>query len=1074
MIRIILTSIWLLVALAGAANAGPVFFAALSAGASVGSAFAATALGSFLTTTLVGRLLTSVALTALSQALQSKPKIPVAGIKTSSTAGGGVNPLAFIIGRYATAGVAACPAMSHGNVGQTPNAYLTYVIELSDIPGVTLNRLMIDGEYVTLGPTPHPDYGLPVEGRLAGYAWCKTYDGTQVAADPMLLDKYGSYPDRPWTADMIGTGLVYAIVTFRYNRELFNSLPEVRFEVDGIPLYDPREDDTVGGSGTQRWSTPSTWAQTDNPMVMAYNILRGITLPDGSVWGGGSEAADLPLSEWFAAMNACDVAEPIAAGGTEPRYRAGLEITVDDEPAAVLDELFKACSAQIADVGGVWKPRVGGVGLPVYFFDDDGVIVSSPQDFDPFHGLDQTYNGVSATYPEPDSSWESKEAPPRYSATYEADDGDRRLIANLTLGAAPYPLQVQRLMRAYIEDERRFRRHTFALPPAAAIVEPLDAAGWTSARNGYSSKVFEVAEISDNLMTLVQTVSIRERDAADYIWSSSYELPSSPPPTVVVQPAAQAVPSFTVTGIALDDASLTARRPALLLSWDGSGQDDVTALEYEVRRLGGAQVMPGVTTNVAAGKQIVSGGILPETTYEARARFVVNRAVTWTAWTAATTPAAYITLDDFEDFTQLFTDAGLTVPAIVGALPGSGGPPDLVYLTTDQKIYRWNGVSWTAEVPTTDLTGRVAQSQLVIADTANLIEDPGFELLGSGTHVSWGVGQVALNGFGLTAFQGVNVRTGDYSIGRVYDTTGSYALWNSAVIEVAAGDTLRVSCWLKKASAGSTCLTAGMRVQWYDRDGVALAASNVVIPNASITTSYQQVSGIVTAPTGAVSAKVGVFIENQTAGTFHWDDTYCYRANAGELIVDGTIYGNHIAANTITGGLIAASGIITQIAQITDGIITNAKIANATIQGAKIANLAVDTIKIADHSVTALETSFTAAETSNISATSGLVVIQTLVIDKARSDPLPIWASWFQNSPVGAGTMYAEIVVGSTIIGWAYWDSPFIADQRGYQVAIDESTATGSRTYQLRAKVVSGNLEFTMKSRVLTGLKTLK
>ncbi|PTX45942.1 hypothetical protein IQ03_04170 [Gemmobacter caeni] len=62
-------------------------------------------------------------------------------------------------------------------------------------------------------------YGLPILGDYEGHAWIRYYDGSQTAADPMLLARYGTHPDRPWTADMVGTGLCYAILTFYYDRE---------------------------------------------------------------------------------------------------------------------------------------------------------------------------------------------------------------------------------------------------------------------------------------------------------------------------------------------------------------------------------------------------------------------------------------------------------------------------------------------------------------------------------------------------------------------------------------------------------------------------------------------------------------------------------------------------------------------------------------------------------------------------------------------------------------------------------------------------------------------------------------
>ena len=280
---------------AGPAQAGPVFVALLAGGASFGAAFAATVLGGFLTST-IGRLLIGLVVSALQRAQISRARDP--GLQTRVTLSGGTNAAVIILGRYATAGVAVCPPMSHGS----SNAYLTYFISVSDFPVHALSRVTVDGEYVAIGTTPDADGFLPFAGRLAGKARIKFKDGRQTVADPWLLATYGSYPERPWTSDMVGTGVAYAIIEFTYDREVYQGLPQVRFEVDGARLYDPRYDTTVGGSGAQRWATPSTWAFTLNPAVMMYNIRRGIVLADGSVWGGRS-ALILPLSSWFAAMN---------------------------------------------------------------------------------------------------------------------------------------------------------------------------------------------------------------------------------------------------------------------------------------------------------------------------------------------------------------------------------------------------------------------------------------------------------------------------------------------------------------------------------------------------------------------------------------------------------------------------------------------------------------------------------------------------------------------------------------------------------------------------------------------------
>lgn len=609
--------------------------AAISA---ISAAVTASGVGAFLTKTVVGRLLVSVASSALIQALTTKKQRPP-GIKTDVTQTGGTVPQSFVLGLYATAGTMVCPPMSHGSAGGTPNAYLTYVIDLGDIAGLEVSRIILNDEYVTLGAVAHPDYGLPVEGTYAGRAWVKLYDGSQTAADPMLLAKYGTYPERPWSTDMIGRGVPHAILTFRYDAKVWRGgLPTCRFEVTGLPLYDIRADSTAGGSGPQRWSDPSTWAVTDNPFVMIWNILRGIALPDGSTWGGGIEAADLDLASFSAAMNACDASAPTNAGGTEAQFRAGLEVGVDEQPADVIAELLKAASGQLAEIGGIWKARAGGPGLPVFFLTDDDVIVTEPSDLTPFPGLERSYNGIHASYPDPEQLWESKEAPPVYDAALEAEDQGRRLIADLSLPAVPYPDQVQRLMTAYLAEERRFARHSLTLPPSAAVLEPLDALAWTSDVNGYDAKVFEVAEITDDLVTGLQRVALRERDAADYSYPVDLFQPVTTGSTVVVPPGAQVLPGWTVTATVIADDGATARRPALKLAWDGSDLPDVFGIQWEVRVLAtGVVCASGIASDIEAGELIVSAAILPNVTYEARALMRVDRPVDWTGWASATT-----------------------------------------------------------------------------------------------------------------------------------------------------------------------------------------------------------------------------------------------------------------------------------------------------------------------------------------------------------------------------------------------------------------------------------------------------
>ena len=369
-----------------------------------------------------------VALSAIGRALMPKPRSTTPGVKQSVQLGDDA-PGTIILGRYATAGDLVYVG-SHGE----KNKYYTFVVELADVPA-RLRRVMVNGAWCTLSASSDPLYGKPVvEYRRKGKdrLWVRFHDGTQTAPDPGLRTVYGDDPFRPWEADMLGLGVPYAVVTACYDPEVHRGVPKVLFELDGARLYDPRQDSSVGGAGPQRWSDPSSWTPfgggaNENPVVQIYNLMLGLRDPvtDAVLWGGRDIAQDdLPIASWFAAMNACD-ADAHGADGVEPQYRAGLEVSFTDDGvvADAIEELLKACQGQIAEVAGSWIVQAGAAAPAVYAFSDDDLIVTSPEDFEPFPGLEQVFNGVTGTYSEPEDAWQSKEAPKRFSAGYLAEDG---------------------------------------------------------------------------------------------------------------------------------------------------------------------------------------------------------------------------------------------------------------------------------------------------------------------------------------------------------------------------------------------------------------------------------------------------------------------------------------------------------------------------------------------------------------------------------------------------------------------------------------------------------------------------
>lgn len=614
---------------------------------------------------IVLTLVATVAVSALQRAMRKKPRGP--GISIEQTLTGGINSRSFILGLYCTAGSLVCPAKSQGKAGKTPNAYLTHIVAISDIPVNGLAGLIVNGEYVTVGETATSEYGYPIGGKYAGKAWIKFYDGTQTTADPMLVSKFSSYvsAEQSWTANHVGTGCAYAILTWEYDTDIYKSEPTLKFVVSGIALYDIRKDSTAGGSGSHRWNDKSTWEVSHNPIVQIYNILRGIEFADGTKWGGECEAEDLPFSNWAAAMNVCD--ETVTtADGTEPRYRAGYEVlVVNDEPADIIEELLKACSGTICEIGGTFKVRAGPPALPVLYVTDKDFLVSRDQDFNPFPAIVESYNSVYATFPHPDEEWNNHDAPMIADAGYLLEDGGFGNQANVSLPTVPYALQVQRLASAWLKDDRRWRRHSAAFGHYAFMLEPIDTIAWTSARNGYSAKVFELDSTTETLMTLQNITALREVDPSDYDWSSADQLPDPVTPGAWELPAVQGVPGWAVVATAVTDADAVARRPALLCSWTPDAATDAVALKIQVRVAATEAMIADFTvTNVSDGSSLVSEGILPNTVYQARAMYIVDRAVEWSSWISVTTGNILIDGSEVDGFAQLEEDTEAALEAI--------------------------------------------------------------------------------------------------------------------------------------------------------------------------------------------------------------------------------------------------------------------------------------------------------------------------------------------------------------------------------------------------------------------------
>lgn len=564
----------------------------------------------------------TVASTLIKQATTPAAKTNDAGLSNSYDTGGTV-PMSFVVGTLGLAGKLEYEN-TWGTSGGTPNAYLTQVISLSDLPIAALTGLFADAETQTISGSGHVDQGFPVAGSRAGNLWVEFYDGTQSTASAFLLSKFGSDPDRPWLSDMVGQGVAYVTLTALYDRTVWSGFPTFLPVVQGILLYDPRQDSTAGGSGSQLRSDPTTWAFSDNPVVIIYNILIGIQYAGTWLWGmqDNVDPARLPYAIWAAAMDACDESVSLDAGGSETRFRVGREISVAEKPADVITELLVACNGRISEAAGIYSIIVGAPGDAVGSLTDEDVIITEGSTLEPFPTLDTIVNGATGTYLEPSQAWASKEAVPYYRSDLETEDDGRRQAEDLTLTAVFSGTQAQRILKATVEDARRFYQHVMVLRPPFGAYTPLDVLAFTSAKNDYSAKDFLVISTEEGPNGNV-VVGLQEIDSSDHDWTpATDEKPYSFAPLTPVRPPTQTLTGFTAVAADFVDNTGTSRRPGIAITYD-SGQTDVRNVHVQVREKNSA----AIEFETELTYQPPYGGTLPHaflaaTIYQARADYI--------------------------------------------------------------------------------------------------------------------------------------------------------------------------------------------------------------------------------------------------------------------------------------------------------------------------------------------------------------------------------------------------------------------------------------------------------------------
>ncbi len=256
-------------------------------------------------------------------------------------------------------------------------------------------------------------------GVFEGVMSIDTRLGTAVqTAIPDLVTRYpslwtaGGHRARTWS-------LMYTRMTIAEGNTAYqNGIPQnMRALCKGHRVYDPRLDDTNGGTGPHRFDDDTTWEFSENPALCLSDFLRFENVGYSEV----NERIDWPL-----VIIAADICDEQVVVPTPPalqkRYTCNFTFLATTPREQVKEMLETAMLGRTVFSQGIWKMWAGAVQTPDVTLSEVNMSGASLQ-VQAQSGSTAKYNRIRGKFVDPSRNFTANAYPEFRNAAFEAEDG---------------------------------------------------------------------------------------------------------------------------------------------------------------------------------------------------------------------------------------------------------------------------------------------------------------------------------------------------------------------------------------------------------------------------------------------------------------------------------------------------------------------------------------------------------------------------------------------------------------------------------------------------------------------------
>ena len=418
----------------------------------------------------------------------------------------------------------------------TDNQYLYVAIVLCEGEINDITEVRIDDRVVTFDGSFADNTQLSVDSGDSNYyrdseslITIEPHYGTDGQASSTLLSELDS-----WGTNHKLSGLCYLALKFKWNQDIFNSIPKIQAVVQGKKVK------TYNASLVEQSASYST-----NP---AWVLLDYLT---SERYGKGLSINEINLQSFYDASLVCETQVTPYSGGSDINiFDSNAVLDTSKKILENVRELLKGCRGYLPYTQGQYSLIIETTGTASITLTEDDIIggysVNSP-------AKNEKYNRVICSYVNPERNWQVDEVqfPPindsglpsaDQHATMKASDGGFLLEGRFDFGKViTSPYQAEEMAEVILRRTREATRLSINVSFSAYDLSIGDIVNITHSSLGYSAKPFRILSIKFN-SDFTLGLDLIEHQNTHFSWASKTQQATIPatnlPNPFTIQPPA--------------------------------------------------------------------------------------------------------------------------------------------------------------------------------------------------------------------------------------------------------------------------------------------------------------------------------------------------------------------------------------------------------------------------------------------------------------------------------------------------------------------------------------------------------